>query len=98
MHRGAVQAHPKGLSENTGDLQWKMRTVCNASPCAGERKVAGAGAMGNNEKNNEKSNERAMKTGGDPAGCPRPVVGGKLMGGSWMGEGWSAENAKRPAA
>jgi hypothetical protein len=35
---------------NTGDLQWKMRAVCNARPCAGERKAADARTMGINGK------------------------------------------------
>jgi hypothetical protein len=42
----------KIFSENTIDLQWKMRADYNARPCDGEGKAAGAGTMENNEKNN----------------------------------------------
>jgi hypothetical protein len=41
-----------GLAKNTIDLQWKCDANYNATPCAGERKGAGARTMANNGKNN----------------------------------------------
>jgi hypothetical protein len=46
----------KKFSQNTIDLQWKMRANYNVSPCAGEEKTAGAGTMANNGKNNAQNN------------------------------------------
>jgi hypothetical protein len=44
----------RGVEKNTGDLQWKIDAVCNATPCDDERNSAGARTIGINGKNNEK--------------------------------------------
>jgi hypothetical protein len=49
--------------KNTGDLQWKIDAVCNATPCDDERKAAGAITMENNEKNNAENNGNNRKSG-----------------------------------
>jgi hypothetical protein len=56
----------KFLGKNTIDLQWKMRPNYNAKHCAGERKAAGAGTMGNNGKNNAAEQSEQSE---DPGEC-----------------------------
>jgi hypothetical protein len=81
---GIKRAGGRGFQKNTGDLQWKMRAVCNASPCASERKATSARTMGSNGK----TMRRAMETGGNPGRAP---TSGCAAASSWMGEAWSAE-------
>jgi hypothetical protein len=52
-----------GFFKNTIDLQWKIDANYNATPCADERKAAGAGTMGINGKTMRKTMETMKNTG-----------------------------------
>jgi hypothetical protein len=66
----------KNFSQNTIDLQWKMRANYNASPCADEEKAAGAGTIANNRKNNAQSNRNSQTSGRVPTPDWTPVGDG----------------------
>jgi hypothetical protein len=59
------KAAKQNFSQNTIDLQWKMRANYNARPCAGEGKAAGAETMASNEK----TMRRAIGTVGKSGEC-----------------------------
>ena len=83
---------PSWPTENTIDLQWKMRANYNARPCEGDRKAAGAATMASNGKSNAQSNRNSRKSGRVlTSGCERLTSSDVVACGPWRPN----ENARR---